>query len=809
MFKKELINRENLHSMLFGNALQAHPYMTTRQSYLDECLQKLAKVCTNSFDVGKGYSAIPTHYKDYGDRRYAEGVTLQTIDGTLRNLLVADFCYDADIVNSCPSILLSIMRNHKVKAPCLKKYCTNRKQILKDLIASMADLLPAPIDRSVAKNAFTVITFGGSINTWIKAHDLQACLEDVINAFPFLLEYAQEMKKLQNLVWSKADRFDCTEIKAKLEKDDNQKPKLLSRLAFREERKIIDILMREIESDGLCINSIIHDGVLVYDPATFTKSPELEGRLCDTLKKSMKCASKELGYQVEIILKPMETFGVQLDDHRIDRRFLDQFDMRFMANLKSYPIMKAYFELFFGFIIGSDEYAEVSKTFSMSHDKQAMISRLAGLKVQCTKKGKDGDSVVMKDFFTVYSSDINRKQYHKTGIYFDEDLTKAYDDNAFNINIPLPDVPEKPELYDTCISHFERLVGHAIGDPTGSLGYVNYFNQWLADMIQNPTKKQTSVSMIITGHQGTGKSSISEIMTWIFGVDRVLTESSGRCLRDEFNGYLMGKYLFNLEESEQKEDLTGRIKHFTTASEWHYEFKNKNKFTARLITRLLFVSNKKVPVFIDANTGERRFCVFNSCDVTDELKHFFDRFYKAYGVGNKFHEQFKQSVYHYLSTMNVTISNFQKQRPLTEAYRRMMLRCVNKKIQFMIDFIERCGFDEQQFLGGETEYWKSPLYGKKFTIPKHDLFQAFSYYHEEEYNMKMKLNKSEFYNDIEQHFGIKSARTKNTLVFSFTPSKIMKIAKKNNWLMSYHGEPITMKVMDDDDEIPEDQLLDF
>ena len=55
----------------------------------------------------------------------------------------------------------------------------------------------------------------------------------------------------------------------------------------------------------------------------------------------------------------------------------------------------------------------------------------------------------------------------------------------------------------------------------------------------------------------------------------------------------------------------------------------------------------------------------------------------------------------------------------------------------------------------------------------------------------MKNNKREFFSDIEQILKIKETRNSNIRSVEFIPQKVMKIAKKRNWLEFFEGNKCT------------------
>lgn len=818
--RTELVDYNALLTLLFSDLLDDNKNMKGEHdtAYKNELRYKYAYLLTeygrNTFERNfTKYCRIPTVYINSDNRRFTKGVSLQNLDGLSRNLLIQDFCYDADIVNCNPSLLLSVLNGASFDTEFLKKYVNSRDKVFHKVIKGVNKLLSGKegsveITKKHVKDLIIIITNGGSLNTWLSKHKLGLSYSDIIENINFISGYISENKRILNYIHDNPKQFNTQEVMEQMSNEPNMKGKLLNRVILRAERQCIDILEAEIEKSDFVINSIIHDGINVYHKSMI-KSDKIQEQLEGIFTVVEERILEMFKYDVKIICKPLDVKNILLSNYVLPKQHFDEFNLRYMSKFKSYDTMKAYFELFFGYVKGSNVYYEISKTFSNTYDVTSIKQLLDGAYV--SKFNSEKQKNEKKPFFNVYRNDPSRKIYSKAGFYLGDEHTR---ENAFNIFIPLPDLPKKPETYNTHIKHYRKLIGLAIGDEHDKKGYVEYMIQWFSDMIQNPSNKSTSTSIVISGEQGTGKSSLSEILMWIFTSQRIYCEASGKILHDGFNGSLMGKMLLNMEESEGDDSLTGRIKQFTTSKLWQYEFKNKNKMTAPNYTRLMFASNKKVPVYIDSATGDRRFVVFESKNPTNRTVAFFKHFFNAYDPDGKHHRDFCDAVYNYLYNYPITIKNFQDERPITEAYRKLMLRCVSHKIQFIINFVETCkfecvsGFDDTD-IKDYGNYWECDRYNMECKVTKTALFEHFKMYIQDEFNNRFKkLNRKEFFNDIMKHFKFTEKKIRGERFITFKPSEIMKVALKKNWLITHEGQvikSINIKAV----QIDEQNILDF
>jgi len=145
---------------------------------------------------------------------------------------------------------------------------------------------------------------------------------------------------------------------------------------------------------------------------------------------------------------------------------------------------------------------------------------------------------------------------------------------------------------------------------------------WLADIIQNPTKKP-GTALVLRGKQGTGKSIIVQIMRKLLGVHCVSLSKGGH-FTGRFNSRLDKCLLLGAEEAflAGDKDAEGVLKDLITGDKHTIEFKNIDPIEMDNYIRVLITSNHHWVV--PAGMEERRMAVF---DVGDE--HMQDHAYFA------------------------------------------------------------------------------------------------------------------------------------------------------------------------------------
>jgi Family of unknown function (DUF5906) len=170
------------------------------------------------------------------------------------------------------------------------------------------------------------------------------------------------------------------------------------------------------------------------------------------------------------------------------------------------------------------------------------------------------------------------------------------------------------------LDHVHEIV--AAGDDDKA----NYLLDWIADIVQNPTRKP-GVAPILRGSQGTGKSSITQILAHILGRRNVLITSDKDRILGKFNSGLLNKILLIGEEMLFAGDraTTDKLKHLVTGDTFPIEFKFGDVLEVKSCHRLILTSNHEQ--VIQAASEERRFVTFDVSDSKRGDTRYFDRLY--------------------------------------------------------------------------------------------------------------------------------------------------------------------------------------
>jgi len=233
--------------------------------------------------------------------------------------------------------------------------------------------------------------------------------------------------------------------------------------------------------------------------------------------------------------------------------------------------------------------------------KQGLGVRLAAANIIQNEKKIDVVDVLINSGLKVISgviSDPTKSQpfhYDKDGrVYLNE------------FTLPVPECAPVEGDVEPFLFHLREVVC------SGEEEIFRWLILFLADCVQNPGKKKSS-AVIVTGSQGTGKSTIfSKLMLKIYGDKWVTVDSDGKSGNSGFNATRAKSLLYVYEEASRAHG-NSRIKtaHVmkalisSTSELVTQKFKTDTKVTS--ITRYVLISNENLPIDIDID--DRRYLI--------------------------------------------------------------------------------------------------------------------------------------------------------------------------------------------------------
>ncbi len=253
---------------------------------------------------GKSYfvNYTKSQYNDIPSGRYfaRSKASIQSLQRELRGLLCKDLFVDVDMKNSNYIILENLAKKHNISHQYLEEFNKLREQILQ----TNANLFN--LTRDDMKELYSSIFCGGSIQTWMKKHNVH--------------EIPQYANNLNNeIIMIRNELLDIPIYKhyinvARASKKDNYNI-LGTALSFIlqdiESQILLCFVDRAKKQHKIQPGVLMHDGCLFY----YNKDTVIPDYILRDLEKHVL---DSLGYQIQLVCKPHEINNDFIDDSQIN-----------------------------------------------------------------------------------------------------------------------------------------------------------------------------------------------------------------------------------------------------------------------------------------------------------------------------------------------------------------------------------------------------------------------------------------------------------------------------------------------------------
>lgn len=134
-----------------------------------------------------------------------------------------------------------------------------------------------------------------------------------------------------------------------------------------------------------------------------------------------------------------------------------------------------------------------------------------------------------------------------------------------------------------------------------------YVTQWLADIVQNPTRR-VQWAVVLTGEQGSGKSSIFRLLSAALGGRHIWDHNQYAPAFEKFSEVLPDNLLVSFDDAPAARDTYQKLKQNITRATMPVQLKGIQKQVSRdVYARILICSNSPRPLVIEQ--GDRRLYV--------------------------------------------------------------------------------------------------------------------------------------------------------------------------------------------------------
>jgi hypothetical protein len=174
---------------------------------------------------------------------------------------------------------------------------------------------------------------------------------------------------------------------------------------------------------------------------------------------------------------------------------------------------------------------------------------------------------------------------------------------------------------------------------------ANYFELWIAQMIQFPSVK--SICPTLISDEGAGKGTLMRLFEKMLGRDKILqTTKPSQTVWGNFNGLMKNAFLVNFDELSKKEGegADGFIKGLITEPRITINDKGINPYELSSFHRFIITTNNEDP--IKTSKRDRRKLIIRSSDELIGNREYFNKMYAMLDDDNAV-----KSIYEYFKTL--------------------------------------------------------------------------------------------------------------------------------------------------------------
>lgn len=515
---------------------------------------------------------------EVGGRLYC-GNSLQSLGKQFRGFLCDDITTDIDMKNAHPTIARYLCKLHGIPCPNLSYYIDNRNEILSQFGSDGKGMfLKALNDDKLNKK---------EKHKFFKDFDTECkYIQKMITTIP---EYSHIVNsvpetKLYNWLGSAFNRIMCVY-----------------------ENKILHSLISILNQKQITICSLAFDGLLMY--GNHYDNSDLLQEITTFIETQWIGLNMKWSYK----------------QHSTDIEMPDEWDIPKKVDINSYDDVKTNFEKTRCKIINKTFFIREFENRIIVYNKEKFTIAFEDIHYQTLNESGDvGKSQFLIDWY----KDDQKRSYDDVGVF---PTGRKCPDNYFNMwrEFDMELVTEWTPMPDAVAIFRKHILILCGNDPVIS----DYFEKWIAQMIQYPAVK--SICPVLISKEGAGKGTLIQLFTKMMGSTKVFeTTQPSRDVWGEFNGLMADAFFVNLNELSKKETMEseGRIKGLITDSTLKINNKGVAQFPIESFHRFMITTNNENP--ISTTVDDRRKLIIQSSNELIGNNVYFDGIYKLLGDVN-------------------------------------------------------------------------------------------------------------------------------------------------------------------------------
>lgn len=358
-----------------------------------------------------------------------------------------------------------------------------------------------------------------------------------------------------------------------------------------------------------------------------------------------------------------------------------------------------------------------------------------------------------EDMFNIWYHDDKHKRQYEDIDFIPPPATIP--DDIFNLwtgfHYNNVEIEENEEYKTEVLTTFDKFMDHF---SSGDIKVKEYLIQYIAHMIQKPGEKP-GVAIACNGEQGAGKGTIYNICRNLMrskkdhgGMQYVVEISSADRVFGRFNDILEGKIMIALDEIDAIKTVAAAntLKNYITEEYIDIESKGMRSRHIHSFMRIFIFSNEENIVKIK-NDKERRYLIMEVLKMPEDL---LDKIY--YGDYKLDSYEGYYYLFQYLKNYKITVKNWQKEKPITQAYKDIKEHFEDNHITFLKDFI-----------GNHDSYSDKPL-PSELKLKNKDLYEEYVVFISKYMSNHHPLNVIDFGRKLSKVKGINKDTHSNTII---------------------------------------------
>jgi hypothetical protein len=506
------------------------------------------------------YSYTETTPLEVGGRLYC-GSSLQGIPKHIRGFLMRNTTTDLDMKNAHPTILLYLCKSNNIRCPELEYYVNHREEIL-----NISD------DKEKMKTLYLTAVNSDTLSK--KSTDVN------------FKKFDKECKSIQKQITGLSQyKHICDSVP--ISRTYNWLGSAINRVLCVYENKILQEVISFLNKKNIEVCSLAFDGLLMY--GNYYSNIELLNELEEFIETKFSGLNMKFSYKEHsTIIQMPPDYEPEIESEIV------------ISEGKDYESIKNNFESTHCKIINRTFFVKKFENRNIFMKKEQLKTSYEHMKFEDLIVNGDKSKIIESSFINKWLDDKNIYMKDEIGVF---PTGIECPSNYYNLWLPfdmefINDYTYNEEAVNKFRKHILILCGN------DSI-VADYFEKWIAQMIQYPAIK--SVCPTLISKEGAGKGTLMKLLEKMLGTSKVYeTAEPSRDIWGDFNGIMADTFLVNLNELSKKETIEseGRIKKLITDDSITINNKGVSQYKIKSYHRFIITTNKEDP--IGTNKDDRR-----------------------------------------------------------------------------------------------------------------------------------------------------------------------------------------------------------